>query len=65
LAEQHTAAFVRVGFFAVLTERSVDVAGNGKHRTNAEVRSQIAEVKASEIGSLASHHEFSLLQSYF
>ena len=29
--QQHAAAFVRVGFFAVLTKRIVNVAGNGKH----------------------------------
>src|SRR6266446_5654439 len=63
-AEQHAAALVWVGFFAVLAERSVDVAGNSEHCANAEVRSQIAEVKV-EIGSLLSCHEFSLLQSYF
>jgi len=31
-AEKHAAALVRVGFFAVPTERSVDVAGNSEHR---------------------------------
>src|SRR2546425_2306864 len=58
LAEQHTAAFVRVGFFAVLTKRIVDVAGNSEHRMNAEVRSQIAEVKAFKIDCLVCTIEF-------
>jgi hypothetical protein len=47
LAEEHTAAFVRVGFFAVLTKRIVDVAGNNEHLVIAEVRGQIAEVNNS------------------
>jgi hypothetical protein len=36
-----------VGFFAVLAERIVDIAGNGEHLVIAEVRGQIAEVKNS------------------
>jgi hypothetical protein len=38
---------VRVGFFAVLTKRIVDVAGNNEHLVIAEVRGQIAEVNNS------------------
>src|SRR5882724_6551987 len=42
-AEQHAAAFVRIGFFAVQAERIVNAAGDSEHLVIAEARGQIAE----------------------
>src|SRR5882672_2019337 len=62
LSKQNSATLVGISLFAVLAKRSVDVAGNREHRVKSEVRSQIAEVKSSEIRQL---REILLLQSDF
>src|SRR6266850_6384923 len=48
LAEQHAAAFVRIGFFAVPAERSVDVAGNSEHENFRGQRSDCRGEKLND-----------------
>src|SRR6266478_204158 len=55
LAEQHTAAFVRVGFFAALTKRIVDVAGNSEHRKFKRSDCRGGELKDLNLCNLTSN----------